>query len=227
MANEESRRVNPPPAPHSSLPSFLCVRVDLDYVPWDTPDAQQFGHGEPAMLLRLLELGRRTGARWHFFASERTLRAFPAEADAVLNDGHDLDYLAKHPSEPERWNEARRQFGAVGHAARGWAIRGVWPDGVPAPEGVEFFSGPADADPPGRLFPAMGRSLHEAVRAGLGFRSWLDSTFPDVLREGGTLVVAPQVLARVDPRLDGLTQLLREARAAGLPMRTLREALRA
>jgi len=203
--------------------SFLCVRIDLDYVPWDTPDAQQFGHGEPAMLLRLLEMGRRNGARWHFFASERTLRAFPTEADAILNDGHDLDYLAKHPEEPARWAEARGLFEAAGHAARGWAIRGAWPEGLAAPEGVTFFSGPPDARPPGRLFPVAGRSLHDALRHGMGLRAWLDASRGHLEGEA-TVVVSPQVLARVDPRLTGLEELLQAARALGLPMRTLREA---
>lgn len=203
--------------------SALCVRVDLDYVPWDTPDAAQFGHGEPAMVLRLLELARRTGVRWHFFASERALRAFPAEADAVLNDGHDLDYLAKHPAEKGRWDEAQRLFAAVGHKARGWAIRVPWPMGLEAPSGVGFFSGPGNADPPARLFPTTGPSLHDASRAGVGLRGWLDTTLPEALDRGGTLVVSPQVLARVDPRLTGLEEVLREARGAGMALRTLRE----
>lgn len=203
--------------------SSFCVRIDLDYVPWDTPDAQQFGHGEPAMLLRLLELGRRSGARWHFFASERALRAFPTEADAVLNDGHDLDYLAKHPEEPARAAEAARLLNTVGHTIRGWAIRSPWPSGQAAPEGVAFFSGPPHADPPGRLFPTVAQSLHEAVRSGNGLRDWLDDILPPLREQGGTVVVSPQVLARVDPRLVGLEEILGAARTAGLPMRTLRE----
>ncbi len=200
------------------------MRVDLDYVPWDTPDAQQFGHGEPAMLLRLLEMGRRTGARWHFFASERALRAFPAGADAILNDGHDLDYLAKRPEDPKRAEEARRLFTRLGHTVRGWAIRSPWPKELEAPE-VSFFSGPPDSAPPGRLFPVLGKGLHETVRSGGGLRSWLDATAREFEKdhEGATVVVSPQVLARVDPRLGGLEELMATARTAGLPMRTLRE----
>jgi hypothetical protein len=204
--------------------SFLCVRIDLDYVPWDTPDAQQFGHGEPAMLLRLLELARQTGARWHFFASERTLRAFPTEADAVLNDGHDLDYLAKHPEDSARLEEATRLFAAAGHQVRGWAIREPWPKEIAFPEGVEFLSGPLDDAPPTRLFPTTGRSLHEAVRQGSSLRSWLD-VMSKGLQGEATVVLSPQVLARVDPRLEGLNELLTTARKRGLPLRTLREAL--
>jgi hypothetical protein len=202
--------------------SFLCIRIDLDYVPWDTPDAQQFGHGEPAMLLRLLELGRQTGSRWHFFASERALRAFPTGTDAVLNDGHDLDYLAKHPEDTERAAEAGRLMSAAGHSIRGWAIRGGWPASF-APPGVEFLSGPADSVTPLRLFPTEGRGLHETVRQGGSLRTWLSETI-ERLHGEVTVVVTPQVMARVDPKLDGLKELLRASREAEMPLRTLREA---
>lgn len=201
--------------------SFLCVRIDLDYVPWDTPDAQQFGHGEPAMLLRLLELGRQTGARWHFFASERALRAFPTSADAVLNDGHDLDYLAKHPADAERAAEAQKLMAAAGHSVRGWAIRGGWPEGL-QPTGVEFLCGPAETETNLRLFPTLEPSLHEAIRQGGSLRGWLGETI-ERLEGEAIAVVSPQVLARVDPKLDGLKELLRAAKSTGLPLRTLRE----
>ncbi len=203
--------------------SFFCVRIDLDYVPWDTPDAQQFGHGEPAMLLRLLELGRQTGSRWHFFASERALRAFPTGTDAVLNDGHDLDYLAKHPTDIGRAAEAVRLMASAGHSIRGWAVRGGLP-GEFSPSGVEFLSGPADTVTRLRLFPTEGRGLHETIRQGGSLRSWLTETIEGLQGEV-TVVVTPQVLARVDPKLEGLKELLRAARAAELPLRTLREAM--
>ena len=201
----------------------VCLRVDLDYVPWDSPDARDFGHGEPAMLLRLLESARRSGLRLHFFASERVLRAFPTQADAVLDEGHDLDYLAKHPAEGARTREAMRLFAAVGHAVEGWAVRSKWPEGLAAPPGVRFFSGPADASPPGTLYPTVGRTLHDAVRAGSGLRSWLDATLPELERDGGTVVLSPQVLARVDPRLAGLEEIVRAMAEAGVVPRTLRE----
>lgn len=204
--------------------SFVCLRVDLDYVPWDTPDADQFGHGEPAMLIRLLELARRRGVRLHFFASERALRAFPTQADAVLNEGHDLDYLAKHPEQPARAEEAAGLLTVAGHAIQGWAIREPWQVVWPLPENLAFVSGPPEGHPPVRLFPVRGRTLHEAVRAGSGFRTWADASFPLLEAEGGTLVLNPQVLARVDPRLFHLTELLDRLAAAGLPLRTLREA---
>ena len=36
---------------------FLTLRIDLDYVPWDSPDAHEFGHGEPAAFLNMKEDG--------------------------------------------------------------------------------------------------------------------------------------------------------------------------
>ena len=106
---------------------------------------------------------------------------------------------------------------------RGWAIREPWPSDLEAPEGVGFFSGPDGSSPPGRLFPVVGRSLQEALRAGTGLRGWIDETAPTLAGEGGTVVVSPQVLARVDHRLLGLEEVMRRMRDAGVPMRTLRE----
>ena len=177
------------------------------------------------MLLRLLELARRTGVRLHFFASERTLRAFPTEADAVLNDGHDLDYLAKHPEDPSRWKEAHRLFQIAGHEVRGWAVREPWDERWTIPPGIDLLSGPEGGDPPLRRFPVTGRTLHEAVRAGIGFRSWIEDLWPELERVGGTVVFSPQVLARVDPKLTLLEEALRRAGSVGLPIRTLREAV--
>src|ERR1044071_3019622 len=116
---------------------FFCLRVDLDYVPWDTPDATEFGHGEAAAFLRLLDLARSSGYRFHFFASERVLRAFPSEAEAVLNEGHDLDWFCKHPESPERKDEAIKLLAEIGHKPVGLAIKGSWPADGP----VELLDG--------------------------------------------------------------------------------------
>src|SRR5580704_15703809 len=125
---------------------YFCLRIDLDYVPWDTPDAKEFGHGEPAMLLRILELARHTGLKFHFFASNRVLRAFPANADAVLNDGHDLDWFCKHPEAPgARFQDAKAEFTSLGHEPAGFALRAAWPVTVKTFAGIEqmkFVSGP-------------------------------------------------------------------------------------
>jgi hypothetical protein len=136
---------------------------------------------------------------------------------------YDLDYLAKHPEDSKRAAEATRLLAAVGHSVKGWAIRAPWPKGLIAPEGVGFFSGPVDASPPGKLYPVTGRSLHDAIRTGGSLRGWIDATVQH-LEGQATVVVSPQVLAKVDPRLTALEDLILAARAAGFPMRTLREA---
>lgn len=176
------------------------------------------------MLLRLLDLGRRTGHRWHFFASERALRAFPAQAEAVLNDGHDLDYLAKHPRDSARFEEARRLFAISGHHAVGWAFRESWPRDAPVPAGIDFLSGPTCEKTPIHLFPVVGRTLRDTARTGGGMRTWLDET-KELLNRELTAVVSPQVLARLDPRLEGVEELILAARVAGASIRTLREVL--
>ena len=216
---------------------FFCLRIDLDYVPWDTPDAKEFGHGEPAMLLRILELARNTGFKFHFFASTRVLRAFPTNADAVLNEGHDLDWFCKRPEVPgARFEEARAEFANIGHEPKGFALRSPWPPEVKAFSGIEtmkFVSGPPGPVPSHlRLFPVEGRSVRDVARTGVTARSWVDATKTQ-LREaasrniGLTLPVRPQVLARLDPKMVHLKELLDLAHAVGMPVRTLRDVLTA
>jgi len=65
--------------------NFLA-RVDLDFVSYE-------GSDHPAVLLRLLQLCRDHGYKVHFFITLRTLRAFPSAAEAILNEGHHLDWL--------------------------------------------------------------------------------------------------------------------------------------
>lgn len=215
---------------------YLCLRIDLDYVPWDTPDAGEFGHGEPAALIRILEMGRHTGLKFHFFASERALRAFPANAEAVLNDGHDLDWLCKHPDQGERrLEEARAHFSMLGHVPQGLALRTAWPADVPAFEGLDtlrFVSAPPGAVPGGLIhFPIETRPVREAIRGGMSVRTWTDATKAQLReaasrRVGVTVDIRPQVLSRYDSRLTHLKEILDLARAVDLPIRTLRDLLR-
>ncbi|AIE87507.1 hypothetical protein [Fimbriimonas ginsengisoli] len=215
---------------------FFCLRIDLDYVPWDTPDATEFGHGEPAALLRILDLARYTGFKFHFFVSNRVLRAFPANAEAALNDGHDLDWLCKHPEAAEaRFHDARALFSMIGHVPVGMAVRGAWPANGEEFDGIEqlaFLSAAPGLVPKGlKLFPVETRAAREATRAGMSARAWTDVTKTQ-LREaasrnfGLTLIVRPQVLARFDPKLSHLKEILDFARALDLPVQTLRDSLR-
>jgi hypothetical protein len=213
---------------------FFCLRVDLDYVPWDSPDAAEFGHGEPATLLKLLELARHTGYKFQFFASNRVLRALPSTAEAVLNDGHDLDWLCKHPEDAEgRFREAVELFGTHGHHLAGMAVRGTWPTGASFAgiESLKFLSAHPGPTPEHlKLFPVEIRSAREAYRTGTTARAWTDAAKLSLRgmasrNLGSTLVVRPQVLAKFDPKLSHVREILDMAQAADMPVRTLRDLL--
>ncbi|HWD39584.1 MAG TPA: hypothetical protein VG944_12095 [Fimbriimonas sp.] len=213
---------------------FFCLRVDLDYVPWDTPDAKEFGHGEPAVLLRMLELARSTGYKFHFFISNRTMQALPSEAEAILNEGHDLDWLCKHPEEAAaRFEKAAKLFGKIGHQPIGFAYKGSWPhsESFGWTDGLSFFSAMPGPAPEGlRFFPVETKSAREAIRAGTSVKSWAD-TAKSQIREaasrhrGVTLVIRPQVMGRYDAKLGFLHEILDLAQAVGATPKSLRDVL--
>jgi hypothetical protein len=211
---------------------YFCLRVDLDYVPWDTPDAKDFGHGEPAAFLRMLELAKSNGLKFHFFASNRNIQALPAVADAVLSEGHDLDWLCKHADQAdERFPKAQELFESLGATMRGFAYRGAWPENATfkGAETLKFVSALPGGVPPGlKLFPVETRSARDSLRAGNTIKSWSDTVKLQVRdgasrRRGVTVVVRPQVFGRHDPRLHYLKEVLDLARAVGLEIKTLRD----
>jgi hypothetical protein len=213
---------------------FLCVRIDLDYVPWDTPDAAEFGHGEPAAILRLLALARQTGFKFHFFISNRVMRAFPAAGEAILNDGHDLDWLCKHPEQADdRYVEALALFESLGHRPLGLAVRGAWPPGASfsGMQELKFISAATGVPPPGlRLFPVDSKPLRDVFRAGMGVRTWTDTMKTHVRtmaarNQSVTVSVRPQVLAKYDAHLIHFREIVDLARAVGLPIQTLRDVI--
>ncbi|MHB8636987.1 MAG: hypothetical protein ACYC96_11020 [Fimbriimonadaceae bacterium] len=220
----------PPP---SMTNMFFCLRVDLDYVPWDGPDATEYGHGEPAVTLRLLDLARDTGCKFHFFASSRALRAFPTSIAAVLDEGHDLDWLCKHPESPHaRYVDAKMSVARFGHRFAGLAVREEWPQGASAPDGDLRFISATSGDTPAhvRLFPTAVMGDRRAMRSGLTVRKWVDE-LKATLRQnasrnvGTTVCVRPQVLARYDSRLTCVREVTDFASAVGLRVLSLRQAL--
>jgi hypothetical protein len=212
---------------------FLCLRIDLDYVPWDSPDAAEFGHGEPAEFLRLLDHARSHGHRYQFFISNRALRAFPATAEAVLNEGHDLDWFSKHPElDDGRFEEALTLFEAIGHRPIGLCTRLPWPASTPVREGLVYLSAPPGPVPEKlMLFPVETKPDREAFRAGISARDWADTLKVQVRDAASrnrslTICVRPQVLGKFDPRLNHLMEVLDLARAVGLPLKSLRQVLK-
>jgi hypothetical protein len=209
------------------------LRIDLDYVPWDTPDAQEFGHGEPAVLVRLLDLARSLGIRYHFFSSNRVLRAFPAVPEAVLNEGHALDWFCKHPEDfAARYEEGTMLFHQLGLNIAGFSVRGPWPEsaiGVEIPEGVRFLSAAPGPHPPAvKFYPVETRGDRDTFRSGQSVRGWTDSVKAHLravasLNKGATVCIRPQVIARFDPRLAHVRELVELGSAVGLRVQTLRE----
>lgn len=213
----------------------LCLRLDLDYVPWDTPDAEVFGHGEPAVILRLLDLARQTGYKYHFFSSNRVLRAFPAVTDAVLDDGHHLDWLCKHPkSFEERYDEASKLFSQAGTDVAGLALRGAWPestkDGKLPPE-LKFISCEKGWVPQGLVhFLVETRYERDALKIGQTRRVWTESVKAHIREQAmvnktATIVFRPQVMSKIDPKLQYFRELADFGLAIGFKIRTLREQL--
>lgn len=204
----------------------LVLRVDLDYVPWDTPDAAEFGHGEPAVFLRLLELARKKGIRLHLFFSTRAARAFPAAVESGLGEGHDVDWLCKHPGDDVRAARALETFAALGHVPVGLATREEWPTDARLDLQWRFVSAcPGGADLGPKLYPVDTKPVREAVRGGTAVRAWADAV-KSRLREAErpvTAVLRPQVLARFDPRLAHLGEIVDYAASLGHEVRTLRQ----
>ncbi len=215
---------------------YLCLRIDLDYVPWDTPDAQDYGHGEPAMVLRLLEIARTSGYKYHFFVSNRVMRAFQSASETILNEGHDLDWFCKHPEDlAERSAEAERLFSKLGHPAIGMAVRSIWPEDlleVPIPAGFKFLSAAPGPCPSSlQLFPVETRADRESLRSGLSMRLWSDQVRQHIrqaasLNQGVTVSLRPQVLAKHDPHGQFVRELAELGIAVGLRNRTLREVMK-
>lgn len=212
---------------------YFCLRVDLDYVPWDTPDAAEFGHAEPAVILRLLALARSSGFKFQFFASNRVLRAFPATADLILSEGHDLDWLCKHPEDgSSRLEEAELHFSNLAHDFRGLAVKGPWPEeSLPLqfPSSVRFLSAAPGPCPAGlQLYPVEMRPLRQAIRAASSVRSWTDQVKRFVRdqasrRIGVTVAVRPQVLGKHDAKLTHVREILDLAAAVELRICSLRD----
>lgn len=191
--------------------SARCViwQFEMDYVPWDTPDAMAFGHGEPAMLLRLLDYARSRGLKFQFFVSNRVLRAFPASADATLNEGHALDWLCKHP---ERVDEAFEFFGRIGHRPGGFLLKAGTRPPVMGLDRFRFAVDVAEEDlAPAYRFFSTRPSLREVIADGGSVSVWAENTRADLQSDAEIVTVGarPQTLAKVDPKLTIFDSLVR------------------
>jgi len=154
----------------------------------------------------------------------------------VLNDGHDLDWFCKHPEDPEkRFQEALALFSMIGHVPLGMSIRGSWPAEVMSFDCIEelrFLCAAPGPCPPGlKLLPMEMRGLREGVRAGLSARAWCDSV-KGQLREFASrnksiiVPIRPQVLAKHDPKLALVKEVLDLIPLVGMQIQTCRDLLK-
>ena len=172
----------------SDLP--VCLRVDLDYVPWDS---DEFGHFEPAGTQKLLLLAQQEGWKMHFFCSLRTLSAFRSLPDAILNDGHDLDWLVEKGDSLE---DARTVFSEFGCEIMGCALAG---------NDSERFD------------------LAFCLPAAQRFSSMAEWSRASSESKDGVISIKPGFLVKSDPGFSHLKTLVRAALADGRRMRTYRE----
>lgn len=111
------------------------VRVDLAYNPWDDATVEEFGHGEPAALVALLDLVRLEGIKLHVFATLPFMQLFPSAVTAVLGDLHDLDLLL---TPRVTWEDAQNLAATHHYRFEGLAFEGH--TFTPLPTQAKFVS---------------------------------------------------------------------------------------
>jgi hypothetical protein len=160
--------------------------------------------------------------------------AFPTMVDALLSEGHDLDWYCKHPEDAgERFRQSQEIFADLNHQAIGMAIRGSWPtvfEEFPGLHQMQFLSAEPGPTLPSHLsfFPVETRIMRQVLQTGSNVRLWTEQVKIQ-LREratrnlGVTLAIRPQVLAKHDPKLNHLHEIIKIANAAGLNTMTLRD----
>jgi hypothetical protein len=185
----------------------FCLRVDLDYVPWDTEAAEEYGHSEPAIFMRLLELAKVHGYKFHFFASTRVLRAFPATAEAVLNEGHDLDWLIS----PNQELDSSLGFQEIGHTPMGAAINTTEQLMIALPEiEIKFLCHDSKQGHLGtgiKEFHVKAAPLEDATKGAEGYKQWLKNLVQEQT-ETVIMPIRPQILGKIDPKLKQLEAVL-------------------
>lgn len=193
----------------------LTVRVDLRAMPWPGLENRELGHGEVATLVRLLDLARHEGTKYHFFVSSDVMKVYPAAVESVLGDLHDLDWLGD--GSKAGWEEAQGLARKFQHRFEGVALVGAGQ----VFEGEGFTTGVGEVD-----FPVNLARQDEFLEGKPS--EWLRAVMEGLERfeEGvAVLVVSPQVLGRTDPSLTKVRQILGRARELGFVNRTFREIL--
>ena len=158
--------------------------------------------------MRLLNLARLDGIKYHVFVSTPVLKIFPAAIEAVLGDLHDLDWLKTTPQ--DSFEEAQSLALRFQHRFEGTVT--LAPE-IPLDKNQAF-------NPQTTRLPNPEDFLDSSPT------DWLNAV-ETTLREDHqtplTLRLRPQVLNHVDPSLTKLRQIIQLAKQLGYPNRTLRE----
>jgi len=155
------------------------IRIDVDYVPWDSAYTAEFGHGEPAMLLKLLDFARINGYEFHFFVSSRVMAALPSALDAILNERHALDWLCRRPATViEDFGRAQQDIKRFDHKWQGLGfVSGVdSSEAETLPQDLQFVVTDHQTESfAGKVFPENGTREAPIARYQLGRLSVSDA----------------------------------------------------
>lgn len=209
---------------------YLCLRIDLEYLPWENCPAGELPHSESAMFIRLLDVVRKLGPRLHFFATVPVMRAFPAMVSALLQEGHDLDWLCLDPTSADiSFELARQQIGSSEYEIRGMGTKEAWPSELELPSNASFLSSRAGPLPSRiRHFPVTIMIDGDRVKSAQTMTT-LNEDLRALLRDHAsrrvpaTFAIQLPALATVDRQLMSLHRLIEFAESIDMPIRTLRQ----
>lgn len=67
------------------------IQLVLTYLPWETEERSAADHGEPAMVLRFLEVAKELGLKYDFSMADGVRRAFPSMVETIESEAHDIN----------------------------------------------------------------------------------------------------------------------------------------
>lgn len=67
------------------------IHLVLKYLPWETEERSAADHGEPAMVMRFLEVAKELGLKYDFSMTDGVRRAFPSMVETIESEAHDIN----------------------------------------------------------------------------------------------------------------------------------------
>lgn len=158
------------------------------------------------MILKLLELGRIQGLHYHFFASNRVIRALPSAIDAVLDDHHDLDWFYDGiDSFTEAYAESTKLIKPFDYKWKGVA---------------------SDTSVEGSLHEEIGFTSFPESNSASNYPVSIrfpNLSSPNPLERHTVVALRPYQLAESQSHLSALTKLIEQLKTEGRQLKTLRQ----